>query len=134
MKTKVFVTKVAGVTYEGRQDHIRQMKGNEPVRIVPEPENPHDPNALAVHVALKIGKVVHVGYIPRDLAAKVAPYLEGESVMARIIEVTGGFTTWGGNTASYGLRLEIEVPVEDAVYDGRDYADDYTPHGDFDGD
>jgi hypothetical protein len=102
-------TKVAGVTFEGRQEHIARLKGNEPCRIVPEPTNPHDPNALAVHVAVE-GKVLHVGYVPRDLAKQVAPHLDGEAVMVNLLEITGGFTTWDGETAALGLLIEIEIP------------------------
>ena len=38
--------------------------------LVPEPENGHDPNALAVHVNAQ-----HVGYLPRDVAWRVRPAL-----------------------------------------------------------
>lgn len=113
MKTKVVVSKVAGVTYEGRQDTIQKLQGNEPARIVPEPTNPYDPNALAVHVALADGTIAHVGFIPRDLAAVIAPHLEGEAVMCRLLGVTGGFEQWDGGTASLGLRIEVEYPVDD---------------------
>lgn len=100
---RVLNTKVAGVTYEGRQDIIAALKGNEPCRIVPEPTNPYDPNALAVHVAVEQGVVKHVGYIPREMAAQIAPYLEGEALMVSLSEITGGFETQYGDTAAYGL-------------------------------
>lgn len=90
MKTRTLITKVAGVTFEGRQAHLARLTGKEPVRIVPEPENPYDPNALAVHVA-------------------IAP---GEVVMASIREITGGFETSNGETASLGLRIMVEFPDE----------------------
>lgn len=112
MTTKVFTTKVAGVTFEGRQDIIAKLSGTEPCRIVPEPENAYDPNALAVQVAILPGEIQHVGYIPRDLASQIAPHLEGESVMVRISEITGGFELWNGETAAFGLLLTIEVPTE----------------------
>ncbi|HEY5901539.1 MAG TPA: HIRAN domain-containing protein, partial [Anaerolineales bacterium] len=74
---KHLIVKVAGVTFEGRQEHLRRLRGHEPVRIVPEPENSYDPNALAVHIALDDQTVVHVGYVPRELAAEIAPLLDG---------------------------------------------------------
>jgi hypothetical protein len=110
MTTRTIVTKVAGVTFEGRQDVIARLRGNEPCRIVPEPNNPHDPNALAVHVAVEPGEVKHVGFVPRELAAQVAPHLEGEAIMVRLLEITGGFETRYGETAAYGLRIAIELP------------------------
>jgi single-stranded-DNA-specific exonuclease len=106
---RIINTKVAGVTYEGRQAVIAKLRGDEPCRIQPEPENPYDKNALAVHIATADG-VKHCGFIPRDLAAQIAPYLEGENVMAEIVEITGGFETWDGETAALGLRLRIEIP------------------------
>lgn len=39
------------------------------VVIIPEPENPHDPNAIAVKIVNHNGGLDLVGYIPRDVAA-----------------------------------------------------------------
>lgn len=41
-------------------------------RLVRDPENPHDANAIRVVVP----EVGHIGHIPRDLAAKLAPRLD----------------------------------------------------------
>ncbi len=109
MKTKKLICKVAGVTFEGRQEHIAKLHMSDPVQIVPEPENPYDPNALAVHVAHG-GDVFHVGYIPRFLAAEIAPHLEGESVMATIRDITGGFELQYEGTANLGLVIHVEIP------------------------
>lgn len=107
---KVLFCKVAGVTFEGRQAYIAKLRSNDPVRIIPEPENPYDPNALAVYVAHD-GAIYHVGFIPRDLAAQIAPHLEGEAVMATIQDITGGFETRDGGTASLGLVIRVEYPA-----------------------
>lgn len=110
---KVLNIRVAGVTFEGRQDIISRMQGQEVVRIEPEPQNPYDPNALAVKVAFppesKWG-IAHVGYIPKDMAAIISPVLDGESLMVEIAEITGGFETYNGGIANYGLRLRVELP------------------------
>ena len=111
MKTRVLNCKVAGVSYEGRQNIIAALRGNEPCRIVPEPTNPYDPNALAVHIAVS-GRVLHAGFVPKWLAAEIAPHLEGETVMAEIAEITGGFEINDGEIAAYGLRVRIEIPDE----------------------
>ena len=108
--TRTIITKVAGVTYEGRQDVIAKLHGDEPCRIVPEPTNPHDKNALAVMVAVAPGEVKHVGFVPRHLAAEIAPFLEGEQVMCELLEVTGGFEIEDGEIAARGLRIRIEIP------------------------
>lgn len=101
--------RVAGVMYEGRQRIIAGLITTDQARIVPEPENQYDPNALAVHVVHE-GKVSHVGYIPRDMAAQVAPLLDGESLDCQIAEITGGFVLSDGSLANYGLRLRVEIP------------------------
>lgn len=114
MDTKTLYTKVAGVTFEGRQALIAQLTGNEPCRIVPEPTNKYDPNALAVMVAAK-GEVFHIGFVPKELAAQIAPHLEGEALMVTIAEITGGFEINEYETAAFGVRLRIELPGLDEV-------------------
>lgn len=104
--------RVAGVTYEGRQKYLKRLKGDEPVRIEPEPSNPYDPNALAVKIAMTDG-VKHVGYVPRDLAKQIAPLLDGENLMVVIDSVTGGFLLEDGSIANYGLVLRVELPSID---------------------
>lgn len=109
MNTKTLYAKVVGVTYENRQDIIKTLDGSEPCRLAPEPTNPYDPNAIAVQVA-KDGVIHHIGYIKRELAAEVSPAIDGESLMCKINKITGGFETWSGDTAAYGVVLEIEIP------------------------
>ena len=68
--------KVAGTSH--RQHELWQIAGGDPdsgmveemhqALIVPEPDNPHDPNALMVTI-----DGLHVGYIPKDDQADVAP-------------------------------------------------------------
>lgn len=120
--------RVAGVTYEGRQEYLARLFGNEPVRLIPEPENKFDSNALAVHVSVPISidrqvndpnglsdivperEILHCGYIPREMAAQIAPLLEGENLDCKIEAVTGGFELFNGDTAAFGLRLIVELP------------------------
>lgn len=101
--------KVAGVTYEGRQEYLAKLNGTEPVRLVPEPTNKYDANAIAVHVA-KMGMVYHCGYIPREMAAEIAPLMEGESFDCKIEDITGGFELYNGDIAAFGLRLVVQLP------------------------
>ena len=70
------------VGLEFRQDAVRALVGKRPrdrdetereksvkVRLVREPGNQHDPNAIAVHT----DKHGHVGYVPRREAADLGP-------------------------------------------------------------
>lgn len=111
MNTKTLFAKVVGVTYENRQSIIATLTGKEPCRLVPEPENKFDPNAIAVHVATKDG-VKHIGFIKKELAATVAPLMEGEPLMCKISGITGGFDTPEGK-AALGVTLAIEIPSDD---------------------
>lgn len=114
MNTRAIVSNVAGVTFEGRQDIIEMMIGDEIIRLQPEPENQYDPNAIAVMVAFPPEArmpVSKVGYIPRNQAADYAPLMEGEPMQGRVREITGGFMKRDGTQASYGLIIEFEVPT-----------------------
>lgn len=91
---------VAGVTFDNRQAIIAKMTGKETCHIVPEPTNEYDSNALAVHVLTADG-LRHVGYVPRDLAALLAPILRGRSVRVTITAITGRGGGW-----NRGLRIE----------------------------
>lgn len=73
--------KVAGVTFGARQNILALMshpgtRNKWAVWLQREPDNPADPNAIAVLVARRTGtgtSVVHrIGYLPRELAADLA--------------------------------------------------------------
>ncbi len=112
---RVLNTKVSGVTFDGRQALIAQLTGHEPCRLVPEPFNKFDPNAIGVMVASERGEIWHIGYIPKEIAAEISPYLDGENLDCKIAEITGGFETRDGDIAALGVRLRIELPGFDEV-------------------
>lgn len=128
--------RVAGVSYEGRQAYLARLIGNEPVRLIPEPQNPYDANAIAVYIAVPIAldrqindpnglsdmvpetEVLHCGYIPRDMAAEIASLLEGETIDCSIEQITGGFTLSDHSIAALGLRLVVQLPdAQEPYYD-----------------
>ncbi len=82
-----FHTKLAGVTFEGRQAVLERLQPGAPLRFERQADNPHDPNACAVfdpHGA-------HVGYLNRRLAAVLAPAMDaGVDYDVEVSEVTGG--------------------------------------------
>jgi hypothetical protein len=105
--------RVAGVTFDGRQEIIGMMHGNEDVMLIPEPDNKYDENAIAVWVAFPTEsghEKAQIGYLPRDVAASVAPIIEGEKILCKVDEITGGFELYGGDTANFGVVLDIELP------------------------
>lgn len=70
---------VAGVTFEGRQDIIRGLvaKKSHRATLQPEPDNPYDPDAVAVVVGGK-----KVGYVPKEYSHDVKSGL-GEILFTR---------------------------------------------------
>lgn len=104
--------RVAGVTYSNadgssRQAIIDTMTIDTPVQLVPEPTNKFDPNALAVFIPGN----KQIGYVPREFAARIAPFLDGERFIAKVTSLHGGFEMWDGTTANYGVGLEVVLPA-----------------------
>jgi small subunit ribosomal protein S1 len=93
--------KLVGVTRDGRQTLIAQMRAGAPVRVVRDATNRFDVNAIDVHT--QSGQ--SLGFISRERAAKLAPMLDrvGGSVPGRVISILGG-----GNY-NYGIVIELAV-------------------------
>jgi len=103
-------TKVMGVTYGNRQKAIEHLARYTPesisIRLEREQGNTHDRNAIAVHAAVEGKGSYHMGYLPRALAAFIAPLMDaGKSVGALFREVRGGGDPW----MSLGLGIEVRA-------------------------
>ena len=81
--SRVRVVAVAGVTY--RAEALPDASFDPPRRLalVPEPSNPHDPNAVAIW---NEARTLQVGYVP----AAVAPELAGDEQALSLWRVEGG--------------------------------------------
>ena len=81
-------TRIAGVTFEGRQEAMAHLKAGDQVWLRREPNDPHDPNA--VHVERRSG--TSLGWLPADLAADVVEPLDqlGGKLKATVTETHGG--------------------------------------------
>lgn len=64
---------VVGVKYRGKeaQEAFRQAQPGEPVELVRDPGNPHDPNAIKV-----VYRGLHVGFVPARLARSLAKTMD----------------------------------------------------------
>ena len=103
-KTTSYHTKLAGVTFEGRQEIIAKLSGKEPLRFRREPDNEYDKNAVAVDALMFRDKWLHVGYIAKDKNKDLAALLDkGESAFIKISDITGG-----DKDKSYGVNVFIE--------------------------
>ena len=107
-----FFTKVAGVSFDGRQDVLGGMRSGEPLELVRQPENQHDVNAIAVYYG-----TLHVGYIKKEISRRIAPNIDGgERYHASVTDVTGGGTRhWGINILVHRERTRAaSTRVRDA--------------------
>ena len=64
--------KVVGVTFEGRQEIIKQLNKDDVITIRREPTNKFDKNAIMV-----VSEKGQVGYIGKDYATILAPMMDG---------------------------------------------------------
>lgn len=81
-----FHTKIAGVSFEGRQDVIAGLRAGVPLELLRQPHNPHDRNAVAVHYGN-----LQLGFFNKRLAAHIAPLIDaGARYRARVASLTGG--------------------------------------------
>ena len=98
-------TKVRGISHRNgdgtrRQKIVRQCRCGQQLRLIREPDNRYDQNAIAVYVGHS-----QLGYVSRDLASDLAPIIDdGGSAAAEVLQVTGG-----GWFRHYGLNIVIEV-------------------------
>lgn len=100
-----FHTKIAGVSFEGRQDIIAGLRADAALELRREPDNPHDPNAIAVHYGN-----LRLGFFNKNLAAHLAPLIDGGArYRARVASLTGGPALASGASAKHrGVNIFIE--------------------------
>jgi hypothetical protein len=100
---------VRGVSFGNRQEALRRLAAYSPAQvrafIVPEPENPVDPAALAVMVGVQGGKGLYrLGYVPRSMVP-VAAALGGRMAAVRVVS-----GEWGrAHKTTFGARIALAV-------------------------
>lgn len=112
MTVTKYYSKLVGVTFEGRQDIIADLTGDEQLRFRREPDNEYDKNAVAVDVLAtapgmayeeKVSEWLPIGYIAKDNNTELAQILDEEKqAKIRLKDITGG------DDKAYGLNVEIE--------------------------
>ncbi len=113
-QASVFHTKVAGVTFEGRQEIIAVLTSEEPLRLVREPGNVFDPQAVAV-----MSTHGQVGYLNRELAMRIAPVLDGNptAYVVHLDEITGRETDSGDVTSTDLSHEEVQGRAVKTLFD-----------------
>ena len=93
-----FFTKVVGVSFGNSQNIISRLHHNMQLKLVREPDNSYDSNAIAVFFANH-----HLGYLPRFRAQEIAPLIDsGEYYIAYVANVTGGT-----DGKYFGLNIKV---------------------------
>ncbi len=100
-----FHTKIAGVSFEGRQDFIAGLRGGAPLELHRQPDNPHDRNAIAVHYGN-----LQLGFFNKRLAAHLAPLIDaGARYRARVASLTGGPQSGSAESSKHrGVNVLVE--------------------------
>lgn len=94
-----FVTKVVGVTFEGRQAVVSTLQAGQELVVTRDATNPVDANAIALSTL----SGVQVGFLRRQIAAHLAPKIDGGiRYQAFVSMVTGG-----SEGRSYGANIEV---------------------------
>jgi len=95
-----FYTKIVGVSFEGRQNVVAGLLPGNGLALVREPDNPHDPNAIAVRFGL-----LHLGYLRRQIAHRLATNVDrGDRYTASVGSITGG----GDRHVGVNIRVRRE--------------------------
>lgn len=95
------IVRVAGVTFEGRQELIKKLHPRSIVRLEREPANPHDPYAIKV-----MADGMHIGYIPKDLARVVSENWDLYEYKTKIQEILKGDDS-ESHKRSWGVRILV---------------------------
>jgi hypothetical protein len=80
---RILVIPVAGVSFRPESLEDDSFEPGRRLALVPEPDNEHDPNAVAVW---NEERTLQVGYVPRE----IAPKLRGDEQAVSLWRVEGG--------------------------------------------
>ena len=80
---RILVIPVAGVSFRPESLDDESFEPGQRLALVPEPDNEHDPNAVAVW---NEERTIQVGYVPRELT----PRLKGDEQAVSLWRVEGG--------------------------------------------
>ena len=76
--------------------------------LIPEPSNPHDPNAVMVHIDAHL-----VGYLPRDEAVAYGPTLKELGERGRTGLCEARIAGRGGDSGTSNLGVFLRLPDPD---------------------
>lgn len=99
LRNKPFITMIAGISYNKRQDVCKNLFEGAHLLLVREHDNNYDANAVAVYFNGQ-----ELGYIPKDFAPTVANALDkSQKVSAIVSEIKGG------GEYLYGVKIKVQI-------------------------
>ena len=111
-KTQSLTTKVAGVTFDGRQELLQLISSFNPanvsISLKREPNNSYDKNAVAVWVSVTGKLNCKIGYLPKTVAYVIAPLLDkGNELDSKALNIVGGYEQ--SQYSTYGARIQLQI-------------------------
>ena len=114
------VARLAGVTFDGRQDVIAKVEKNTDLRLIRDRRNEYDFYAVGVWAFLPLYKEFtdelegfhQVGYVPQKMSKLISHSLDkGIDLKCSVHRKTGGMVSeYSGERLSFGLEVNI-VPA-----------------------
>lgn len=82
--------KIAGTTFSEAKDRLHSITADMKFDLVRIPKNPFDKNAIAVFGLIDGSDYIRIGYIPKEVACKIAPIIDGgREVRCLVTEILG---------------------------------------------
>jgi single-stranded-DNA-specific exonuclease len=98
-----FHTKLAGVSFEGRQDIIAGLRVGVELDLQRQADNPHDASAIAVFYG-----TLQLGFIKAGIAKHLAPLVDaGAKYRARVESLTGGSSKGSERSKNRGVNIYV---------------------------
>lgn len=97
---------LAGVSFEGRQDVIPNLFDGTDVKLVRDPKNAYDKNAIKVFTVCD-KEEVQIGWIPKNIAQVIAAEMDaGIDWAGKINKIIGG------ETQTKGVLINLYIPKD----------------------
>lgn len=113
MKAVDISVRVAGTSFRVRELTLvtNEVDAGNPVvvRLVEDPGNEHDPNAVKVIAVTMNGEELHVGWIPREEAPKAKEALAQKRVEKVVVEKVGVKVMGPDKPARAWMTLRVSV-------------------------
>ena len=98
---------IAGFQFHDGPDLVEELEPGMGLVLIHEPENPHDPRAVAFHLG-----VSHLGYVPRQRNRTIAALLDqGAPLRARITQVDPDAVPWHAVEVAIFMIAGHALPV-----------------------